>query len=82
MSENLKKLLEDIKMVNDNFTGVYEENPYIGYLAIAPTKEEIGEEYFFQGEEYENLIKEYETESGICEYITFEEYIIYTSQSW
>ena len=82
MSENLKKLLEDIKMVNDNFTGVYEENPYIGYLAIAPIKEEIGEEYFFQGEEYENLIKEYEAESGICEYITFREYIIYTSQSW
>ena len=80
MSENLKKLLEDIKMVNDNFTGVYEESPYFGYLAITPSKE--GNEYFFQGEEYENLIKEYETESGICEYITFREYIIYTSQSW
>ena len=82
MSENLKMLLEDIKMVNDNFTGVYEENPHIGYLAIAPTKEEIGNEYFFQGEEYEDLIKYYETESGIYEYITFKEYIIYTSQSW
>ena len=80
MSENLKKLLEDIKMVNDNFTGVYEESPYFGYLAITPSKE--GNEYFFQEEEYQNLVEEYETESGICEYITFEEYIIFISQGW
>ena len=80
MSENLKKLLEEVKKVNDNFTGVYEESPYFGYLAITPSKE--GNEYFFQGEEYQNLVEEYETESGICEYITFEEYIIFISQGW
>ena len=82
MNENLKKLLEDIKRVNDNFTGVYEENQCIGYLAIAPSEEDIGYEYFFQEDEYENLIKDYEIDSGIYEYVTFREYIIYVSQSW
>ena len=77
------ELIKDIK-------DTYEKNIYKENVNIEINNDyeyiEINngiDEYFFQCEEYKNLIKEYENISyEIGEYVSIEEYLLYISLNW
>ena len=83
--ENFRNIVKDIKDFSDKW---YEEqDPYaidhnssLEFLAISPNGN-IDETYVFQGDRYRELEKEYR-DSCLDSFVSFEDYVIYSSQEW
>lgn len=74
LDNELNKFNESI----ENFNGKVEVSYSPYYIAI----EVDGKEYFFQGEDAEQLEEEYNRGGAFTDYFDFEDYLKYVSQGW
>ena len=77
-NELVLDIMETINYIEEEGSTIIEHNYMLGYIGVTHSN---SDEYFFQGEEYDMLYKEYEN-SWLSEHIMFEEYIMYVSQNW
>lgn len=76
-NELVLDIMNTIEEIEEDGNTIVEDNYWLGFLFV-----KVGSDvYNFQGEEYDMLHKEYEN-SWLSDHITFEEYIMYVSQSW
>jgi hypothetical protein len=81
---NKKEFEKEIKLTYEKAIAEGQEieiNEYLPYIAI---KHSADNEYFFQGEEAENIITEYNNhiETGTLETVSIEEWLLWWSQGW
>lgn len=75
--EYLKIIEETVESALSNGCFV-EHNSNFGYLSVDMSN---GDAYCFQGDDYEIMLSEYES-SWVSDYISLEDYVIYSSQNW
>lgn len=75
---NLKKLVTEVNDYLEVTKTKVEYNIYCNYISVNRGEDD---EYFFQGEECENLIKEYENDC-LYPYFILEHYINFVSREW
>ena len=76
---NMLKLREQIDAIIEEGNTIVDWNERLGYVSVEHVLS--GEEYYFQGEEYDMLYADY-LNSPMCDEFYFDEFLYLTSQNW
>ena len=76
---NMLELREQIDAIIEEGNTIIDWNERLGYVSVEHIMS--GEEYFFQGEDYDMLYADY-LNSGISDEFYFDEYLYLVSQNW
>ena len=76
---NMLELREQIDAIIEEGNTIIDWNESLGYVSVEHIMS--GEEYYFQGEEYDMLYADY-LNSGISDEFYFDEYLYLVSQNW
>ena len=76
---NMLELREQIDAIIEEGNTIIDWNERLGYVAVEHIMS--GEEYYFQGEEYDMLYNDY-LNSPMCDEFYFDEYLYLVSQNW
>ena len=73
------ELREQIDAIIEEGNTIIDWNEHLGYVSVEHIMS--GEEYYFQGEEYDMLYADY-LNSGMSDEFDFDEFLYLTSQNW
>ena len=73
------ELREQIDAIIEEGNTIIDWNEHLGYVSVEHILS--GEEYYFQGEEYDMLYADY-LNSGMSDEFDFDEFLYLTSQNW